>query len=176
MADKGSRLLNWQGNLEEPPPRAADYQQRQEKQVSPCRQGLNLNRRLRASRVHHHDGRPLLASPQSIFRTTAWSPPFCLCTFSSSASCTNMQKHNLFILNVLIKSLHATECFAGAVTLRVNYADEEQTPAAAFSGWTIKGKLRVSGSLFKSRTAGVLSVPPLWLSDWSCSNKSTHLV
>lgn len=51
-------------------------------QPSSCRQGprfrpsLNYNRRLRASQAHQLDGRPLLASSPSIFRTTAPTPFF----------------------------------------------------------------------------------------------------
>lgn len=79
-----NRLLNWQRNRRDSPPGPAEYQEqswpenrRARSQPSPCWQrprfcpSLNYNRRLQASQAHHLDGRHLLASPSSIFRTTA---------------------------------------------------------------------------------------------------------
>lgn len=108
-------------------------------QPSPCRQGprfrpsLNYNRRLQASQAHQLDGRPLLASPPSIFRTTA--PTFfhllsSLC--KSYLKCKRLQKVQDFrknrfsvLLSFWWRIWTITEPGHSTVTLYVIYADAE---------------------------------------------------
>lgn len=157
----------------ESPPSAAEYQS----QPSSCRQGPRLrpslysNRRLQASRAHRLHGRPEFASPPSIFRTTAptfffhlWGSLWLLSVFLNIFA-----RGAVLFLSFHVHSIEnlAYVCYMWIMQMqnkqRVLYRGDERSespgPGPGFS--------------FQS-SAVAWSLPPLFLSGWSCSNKQNH--
>lgn len=152
-------------------------------QPSSCRQGprfcpsLNYNRRLQASQAHQLDGRPLLASPPSIFRSTA--PTFfhvlsslCILSAISSANCCRIFSFILSISATLIKRLDCNCLQHSHVKCELCRC---RTNTDCCVAWTILYRRELRVCMFSFRTAGASTDHSL-LSGSSCSNKWNHLV
>lgn len=190
-----NRLLNWQRNRRDSPPGAAEYQEqswaenrRARSQPSPCWRGprfrpsLNYNRRLQASQAHHLDGRHLLASPSSIFRTTA-STFLCLHTPLLYSKCyrkckllQELQGFSLLpALSALSRSLHHNTV---TLWLWVLYCRWRANIKCCITEMINQGRAERPGRVESWEWSRFFhwSVSPLYLSGWSCLNKWNHLV